>query len=449
VFFLGEDSVENEFLLRREPFGGILAEKYGEKVKFLNPAGYEITLRIAKGLSDNKILEEIASIFEVTDIELVKNDIHRCRAMTQNSEGWDSFTDDLENLGTDDKLFPIPTLSAPLDLHWEVTNRCNLFCMHCYNRCSTQACEPDLDQIRSVVSELQSTKLRNIVISGGEPLMRRDIKTIFEQVRPLTSVTTLSTNGTLITDTNSRWFPDLVDVANLSLDVGSKEGYEQFRGKKGSFDKCLQGLRILLKREIPVAIQTTISRFNIDRLEELANLILAEGATSWIVRLPVASGRAVDNRDYFLSWEELVRKEPYIMDIRERYLPEFGTLNIGVNFAWTYKDLYRSAENEDKTISCAAGTVLALLKADGRMAPCPLFADTNFNSDAVWNNSFLEQWRSAACMQAMRSIKLSQIPLCYHCADYGNICSTGCRAKSCLNGNLFSPDPDCGFLPDT
>lgn len=434
-------------LLRREPFGGILAEKYGENVKFLNHTGYEITLCIAKGLENSRILDHIKSHYTVSDVGIVDNDIQKFRDMLSDEEEWCKDPLFAKDSGMAIESTAMPTLSSPLDLHWEVTSRCNLYCKHCYNRSSLKSeFEPDLVQIKSIIDELKSIRLRNVVISGGEPLMRRDLKTIIEWVRPLTAILTLSTNGTLIDDDNSTWFPGLIDGANLSLDAGNREDYERFRGRKGSFNRCLDGFRRLVEKKIPVAIQTTISRFNIDRLDELAELIIKEGATSWVVRLPVASGRAIENEGDFLSRNELIQKECILNEIRERYESEFSALKIGMNFTWSYNEPYIYTEREDGFISCAAATVSAALLADGTIAPCALFSGTDFKSDPVWTEGFLNQWKNAECMNEMRRIKLSRISRCYHCADNGRACSTGCRAKSYLNGNLYSPDPDCGYI---
>ncbi len=432
-------------LLRREPFGGILVQQYGDNVMFLNHTGFEIARCIAKGFEDSKILKYIISLFAVADIDVVNSDIQRVQKIISDADNWskDNYYPGIPQ--NTDEVSAIPTLSAPLDLHWEVTSRCNLYCRHCYNRSSlAAACEPSQDQIRSVINEFGSIKMRNIAISGGEPLMRKDIKTIIELVRPLASIITLCTNGTLIDDENSSWFPGLIDGVNLSLDAGNKQEYERFRGKKGSFDRCIQCLRLLVKREIPVAIQTTISRFNIDQLDDLAKLIIKEGATSWIVRLPIASGRAVENEDDFLSHEEILQKEHILNEVREQYESELAPLKIGLNFAWSYREPYVRTQRKDEFVSCAAATVLAALLADGRMAPCALFADTDFKSDVVWNDGFLNQWKNAKCLKDMRSIRLSRIPQCFHCADYGKICSTGCRAKSYLNGDLYT-DSDCEY----
>lgn len=432
-------------LLRREPFGGVLAQRDGGKIKFLNHTGYWITYGIARDLTDKEIEKDLLLKFEVNDIEMVRNDIQKFRNLLSNKDCWSNHHRPIEGFHNDEGYWAVPTLSAPLDLHWEVTKRCNLQCRHCYNRSSKKLFEPNLEEIRSVIGELKSTKLRSTVISGGEPLMRKDLKTIIEWIRPLTISVILSTNGTLINNENSKWFPGLIDCANLSLDSGNKHEYETFRGQKGSFEKCIRGLRLLIKKDIPVAIQTTISRFNIDSLDKLANLIIEEGVTTWVVRLPIFSGRAIENKSDFFSRNEIFEREQMLSEFRERYKSMFERLSIGVNLLWSYKAPYKYTEDRDRIVSCAAGTVLVALLANGELSPCPLFADTSFKSDVVWNSGFLDQWKKASCLQDMRSIRLKDIPQCFHCAEAEKTCGTGCRAKSYLSGNLYNPDPDCGY----
>ncbi|MBI3376990.1 MAG: radical SAM protein [Nitrospirae bacterium] len=433
-------------LLRREPFGGVLAEREGTKVKFLNHTGFEITYGIANGWSEDEIINHIKSKFDVSNMPLVKNDIKKFRRMVSNIKDWDSGESLWKDPSENKESSPIPALSAPLDLYWEVTKRCNLYCRHCYNESGSRDYEPSMEQMRSVVNELSSTKLRSIAISGGEPLMRKDLRTIIGWLRPLATNLVLATNGTLIDEQSVAWMGEMINEVNLSLDAGNKSAYEQFRGRRGTFDKCLRGLDLLVEQKVPVIIQTTISRFNIDSLKEIATLAIERGATAWIVRLPVFSGRAARNEGDFLSRNELIEKEPLLSEIRLQYQSKFADLQLGVNFMWSYQEPYTYVQIEDRAISCSAGTVGVLLTAEGTLAPCPLFSGTDFKSDAVWNGNFLKEWKTARCMQTMRSLRLNQIGQCFHCAHFKVKCSAGCRAKSYLSGDLYSTDPDCGYL---
>ncbi len=432
-------------LLRREPFGGIIAERDGTKVKFLNHTGFEISCGIAKGKSDRQIISDLRTKYVVKDTKVVISDIKGFRQMIKNFKDVDSGEVYWDGISGDSESNSIPALSAPLDLYWEVTKRCNLFCHHCYNESSKRNEEPSLEQIQSVVKELSTTKLRNLVVTGGEPLIRKDLRTIIEWLKPLTLNLVLATNGTLINENNVEWLSEMINEVNLSIDAGNKSAYEEFRGKKGTFEKCIRGFELLVKKNIPVIIQTTISRFNIDSLEEIAVLAIEKGAAAWIVRLPVYSGRAVENRKDFLKRNELVKAEPMLSKIREKYLKKFIDLQIGVNFMWSYQEPYTYTRHEEKAISCSAGTVGSLLTAQGTLVPCPLFSGTDFMSNVVWNNNFISEWKTAQCMYAMRSIHLSQLSQCFHCSHYKIKCSGGCRAKSYLNGNLYSTDPDCKY----
>jgi len=433
-------------LLRREPFGGVLAERDGTKVSFLNHSGFEIAYALARGWSEDEIIGHIRAKFDVPDLDLVKDDIKKFRQMLSNVKEWDTGEGIWEDLSENNGPRSIPALSAPLDLYWEITSRCNLLCRHCYNESGVRNVEPSLEQVRSVVNELSTMKLRSIGISGGEPLIRQDLRTIVEWLRPLTLSLVLATNGTLIDEESVVWLGEMIDEVNLSLDAGNREAYEEFRGRRGSFDKCLRGLDLLVKREVPVIIQTTISRFNVDALDEIADLVIGRGAAAWVVRLPVFSGRAVRNAGDFLSRKELVAREPVLSEIRRKYQSKLTDLQIGVNFMWSYQEPYTYVQREDRVVSCAAGTVGVLLTADGRLAPCPLFSGTDFRSAVVWDNSFLKEWKTSRCLQAMRSLRLHQFRQCFHCAQFKVKCSGGCRAKSYLSGDLYATDPDCGYV---
>ena len=436
------------FMLRREPFGGVLATLDGETVVFLNESGFHITSGIADGLNDDQIIQTIQATFQTNDTRIVRSDVQRFRAMISNeSQHYGSGCGVGVPITTTASSI-IPTLSAPLELHWEVTGRCNLNCRHCYNRSGLFQSEPDLTQLRTVVSELQFTRLRGIIISGGEPLMRNDLQSIIELVRSLTLDLVLSTNGTLVTENNIQWIAELCDCVNVSLDGPDSRTYDEFRGQSGAFDKCLKGLRLLVKKGPPVVIQTTISRTNIDCLDEIGHLIMNEGAKVWIVRLPVYSGRAKDNESHFMKREEIVQKEPYLAEIRSKYQAKLEKITIGNSLMWTYEEPYASCVQGEGMITCAAGTILAALKPDGCLVPCALFGDTDFKSRPVWGGAFLEEWNNAECFQLMRRITSTQIPLCHSCSHLLR-CTAGCRAKAYISGSLYSPDPDCGYVPET
>jgi MoaA/NifB/PqqE/SkfB family radical SAM enzyme len=99
-----------------------------------------------------------------------------------------------------------------------------------------------------------------LLISGGEPLLHRDLKTYLEQTRALKIRRVLFTNGTLINFKNIAWLD--VDEIQFSLD-GWEKGHEHLRGR-GTFELTLKGIHMANASGIPVSISTMIHGYNLD-----------------------------------------------------------------------------------------------------------------------------------------------------------------------------------------
>jgi radical SAM protein with 4Fe4S-binding SPASM domain len=438
----------NQFFLRREPFGGVIYYSAEGRLKFLNHAGFEICFGLAQGWVDDEIVAYIESRFQVDDARVVRSDIKDIRVTLLHSTNWKKRH--AVAIGAD--ASEIPTLSAPLEIHWEITGKCNLKCLHCYNDSIAAGAQPSLEQIRSVVDELKAAKIkmRGIIVSGGEPLMHPRLREILELIRPLAAEVVLATNGTLVTESNIGWIGDMIDVVNLSVDSSSSENFAQFRGHPQVLDKVLNAMRLFRKHGTPVVAQTTVSRYNIDALDDLAVLLKSEGAASWIVRMPLSMGRARAHEQDFLTWPEAEAKEPVFQRIKDTYTSEFDALHIGNRFMWSYEEPF--APNEQKTglVSCAAGTMLATIRSDGTMVPCALFGNTanpKVHSLPVWNGQFLSEWRNAQCFKTMRGINLARITPCSNCSKLPDVCDGGCRALAFNTfGSVYGPDPGCNYV---
>src|SRR6516162_444915 len=439
----------NEYFLRREPFGGVLYYVQEGMLRFINHTAYEICSGLASQWSDEKILAHVQSQFEVDDPALVLSDIHNFREILSYPSKWPKG----HTIAINSAATSIPTLSAPLEIHWEITGKCNLKCLHCYNDSIAASPQPTMDQIRSVVNELTDAKVkvRGIIVSGGEPLMHKHLKEILPLLRPLTAELVLATNGTLINESNIDWILSAIDVVNLSVESISAEQFAKFRGHPQVLNKVVKALRLFQSRNTPVIAQTTVSRYNIEALDELALLLKSEGATSWIVRMPLRIGRANDNEEAFLTWQEARANEPLFERLRTVYSPHFDVLHVGNRFNWSYTEPFIADERrKTDVLSCAAGTMLATIRADGTMVPCAIFGNTTnpqMHSQPVWNGRFLSEWRDAVCFNTMRGIKLERIEPCASCSKIAEVCGGGCRALAFHSfGSVYEPDPGCNYV---
>jgi radical SAM protein with 4Fe4S-binding SPASM domain len=437
-----------QLFLRRETFGGVLYHIGEGRLQFLNRTGYEICFGIASGWIDDEILTYVMSRFQVDDPDLVRSDIHTLRKAVLDPVRLPK----RRTVAVGGEVSGIPTLSAPLEIHWEITGRCNLECLHCYNNSSRNSPEPTLDQIRSVTDELKEAKIkvRGIIVTGGEPLMHPHLREILETLRPLAAEVVLATNGALVRESNIDWIAGMVDAVNISIDSSNADSFSRFRGHPGILDKTVNALRLFVKHGIPVVAQSTISRYNVDSLDDLALLLKSEGAASWIIRLPIRMGRARNNEQHFLTVREAQAKEPLFRRIRGRYASDFDVLQIGNRFMWSYDEPFIQHELKSGLATCAAGTILAVIRPDGTMVPCAVFGDTTspeVHSLPVWNGRFLSEWRNAECFKMMREIKLERIVPCNRCAKLPDTCDGGCRAIAFHTfGSVYGPDPDCNYV---
>lgn len=429
-------------LLRQERFGGIAALAGGDTVRVLDQIGFSIFRGVALGLSDDDLIDSVSKQFPQVDILTLKRTLDQSRFLVEHPDEWELIQDG----ATDDTGLSFPVLSYPLDLSWEITRRCNQHCLHCYNNSSSEGVHPTWDQLDKVLTELDHVQLRSLTITGGEPLMRRDFQMFSERIADIAYNRILSSNATLITKANIGWLSGIYNQASISIDVADKAAYEEFRGRKGSFERCVRGLTLLLKHDVDVVAQTTLSVYNVDAIEELAELLISLGVRSWSVRLPFGSGRAVPNHHAFLERATVMEQAERLTELRERYLMHFDDLKMGVNYLSSYQEPYRPTQNPNKLMTCAAATILATLSADGRLSPCSLFSETDFKSESVWSTSLQKQWQNANCFNEMRNVHLKDIGGCGTCGNSTGRCGGGCRAKSYLAyGTIYRPDNDCNY----
>jgi radical SAM protein with 4Fe4S-binding SPASM domain len=168
---------------------------------------------------------------------------------------------------------------TPLDGSLELTFRCNLRCAHCY------VSEPSGDR-RMKAQELTAAEIRRItdevvdrgclwmLLTGGEPLLRPDLREIYLHMKHRGLLVTLFTNGTAITprmaDLLAEWPPLVVEV---SVYGSSPDVYERVTGVAGSFRRCIRGIELLLDRKVRMRLKTvptTLNYTDMDGMRALA-----------------------------------------------------------------------------------------------------------------------------------------------------------------------------------
>ncbi|MBU7024023.1 MAG: radical SAM protein, partial [Theionarchaea archaeon] len=142
-------------------------------------------------------------------------------------------------------------LSAPNGVIWDVTNRCNLNCRHCYVEAEpAKVEEPTTQQAMAIIDQLAKAKVFRVSFSGGEPLLRNDIFDLIRYAAQFFPVE-LATNGMLVhEDTAKALKSSGIAMVQLSLD-GLEAAHDYLRRKKGAFQKVLETTGLLRDVGIP------------------------------------------------------------------------------------------------------------------------------------------------------------------------------------------------------
>lgn len=165
----------------------------------------------------------------------------------------------------------------PLSGGIDLTHRCNLRCVHCYLGSQSDICrhgpEMDTKEMLRVIDEITEAGCLYLLITGGEPLIRSDFTDIYRHIKSNGMLATVFTNATLITDSILELFEEFPPQAvEISLYGASAETYERITGVRGSYERCLNGIRRLLDRKINVKLKTILMTLNRHELFDIENM---------------------------------------------------------------------------------------------------------------------------------------------------------------------------------
>jgi radical SAM protein with 4Fe4S-binding SPASM domain len=168
---------------------------------------------------------------------------------------------------------------APLEVSIEVTRRCPLECLHCYNNLpmsdhAARRQELSFDEHVRLLDELAAAGTLWLLYTGGEIFARKDFLDIYTEAKKRGFLITLFTNGTLI---NERIADYLAQYRPLAIEItlygATRETYEALTQIPGSYDRCMRGIRLLLERGLSLKLKTvptTINRHEVFEMKRMA-----------------------------------------------------------------------------------------------------------------------------------------------------------------------------------
>ena len=277
-------------------------------------------------------------------------------------------------------------------LFWECTLRCDLKCRHCGSDCKMQPESSDMpkeDFLRVLDGIAAKTDPHKVfvIISGGEPLMRRDIeecgRAIYEKGFPWGMVT----NALHLTP--QRWQGLLragIHSMAISLD-GLVEDHNWMRGNDQSFQMVSQAIDMLVATEgFLFDIVTCVNRRNYSKLNDIKDFLISKGVKRWRLFTVFPVGRAALDPDMRLTNEEFRGVFDFIKTVRKegRIRADYGC----EGFLGNYEGDVRT-----RLFSCQAGITVGSVMADGSIAACASIR-ADYNQGNIYEDDFMEVWEN-------------------------------------------------------
>lgn len=330
----------------------------------------------------------------------------------------------------------------------EITGRCNMTCLHC--RAANEAKQHmPIDQIIKVIRFARqfSPDYKEIVVSGGEPLLHPEFPEVLRAVRENGgSFVTLTTNGSLFEAKHLNLIRCLEFkrfILSVSLDSLSAEEHDAFRRHPMAFEKALRTIDMIVAKKIPgviVSIRSTIRPHQITSMEAMTEFAYRKGCNRISLSSIHPAGRAIDQPDLWMSKDEKRRFLEKIYELKGKYSSEF---QISTNdplkcILRGFHDM--GHEGEIVFDGCPAAAVTFNVSTNGNMTPCALMNLPIMNVFDLSIEEMTRRYRESEIVRNMLDMNLGgKCGSCekkYQCG--------GCRARAMIrNGHYLAEDPDC------
>ena len=277
-------------------------------------------------------------------------------------------------------------------LFWECTLRCNMKCRHCGSDCKTSALHPDMpfedfEKVLRRIKETYDSHKVMIVITGGEPLMRKDIEKCCRAIYDMEFPWGIVSNGLLMTPQKIEGLLRAgMHSATISLD-GFQEEHEWMRGVRGSFKNATEAIRILANEpSIKFDVVTCVNNKNYDTLPEFKEYLISLGLKNWRLFTVFPVGRAAQDPELQLSDERFRGVMDFIKQTRKE-----GRISVSYGcegFLGEYEGKVR-----DHMFTCQAGMSISSVMIDGSISACASIR-SKLAQGNIYKDDFIDVWEN-------------------------------------------------------
>ncbi len=203
------------------------------------------------------------------------------------------------------------SLIGPYEVSIDITNKCNLRCLHCYNQSGENIYIDDEltdDELLVLVREIVSMKPVNVCFSGGEPLLRKELLYKLISIISENSIMTSMVSNGLLIDSKVAELLKRAGLSRIQISLdGIKSSHDMLRNMQGAFYKVIDCLQILKDINLPTYIGFVPTKWNIDEFNEIVDIALEFGVVSVRTQYFMPTGRGESNKEIIPTAKEYRR----------------------------------------------------------------------------------------------------------------------------------------------
>jgi AdoMet-dependent heme synthase len=318
-------------------------------------------------------------------------------------------------------------LGIPLGVHLDLTYRCNERCVHCYLD-HDDAGEMTFAEIDALLPQLADAGVFFLALSGGEPLLRKDLFAILRRARELNFDVKLKTNAILIKEKEAAQIRELgVENVQISIYSHRPEIHDAVTKVPGSLNRSIKAIRFLVSQGLKVTLANVLMGNNMGdypKVRELAAELGAQFSIDPTITPHMNGDRSLLALNITSAQLKRVMSDPTLVgDVEEFCAPPQA-----------------AGEDVMDGLPCSAGHSACYISPYGDVYPCVQFPLPSGN---VRKQPFIDIWKHSPQLNEVRSIRARDLPVCSGCVHVGS-CSR-CPGLAYMEGNMRGPSTaDCG-----
>lgn len=302
-----------------------------------------------------------------------------------------------------------------MHLFFELTDACNLSCLHCGSNaspCKNQYLDTQIikQTLENVKSRYDSSKIM-VCLTGGEPLLHPDFFDIAAYAHQLGFMCGMTTNATMIDDViATKIINSGVRAIGISLD-GPPQEHDTLRNQKGAFAAAEEGIANLVNQGRPtIQVTTVVHKQNISSLDALYDIVCKMKVHSWRIINIEPIGRAMHHQELLLDVEDMKYLLSYIKE--KRFSPDTP---VHVTYGCShYLGVGHENMVRDHYFMCGAGITVGSILCNGDVYAClDIERRPELIQGNVYHDNFVDIWESK--FSQFRQDRTLQCDECQNC----------------------------------